>query len=71
MDVFSLQLILGTDKKNPTFSIYRNAKNPGFIYVYVGLALVEIVKDDPRSLVLLWLKRRLKTLKLRTSYRLW
>ncbi len=49
MEVFSLQKILGTDKKNSTFSIYKNPTKPGFFYVCVAFSIIETVKDDPKS----------------------
>lgn len=51
----SMQLIIGVDKNNPHFSIYRNSKTKE-IYVYLGFALMEIipdVKDNPQLKILL------------------
>jgi len=40
-----LQQILGTDKKNPVFTIYRDA-NEQILHVYYGGRLLEKVPDD-------------------------
>ena len=40
-----LQQILGTDKRNPVFSLYRDPHN-GKLHVYYGMQLLEIVIDD-------------------------
>jgi len=40
-----LQLIIGTDKRNPVFSLYRKA-DPPEVYVFFGGALLEVLKDD-------------------------
>ena len=42
-----LQQILGTDKKNPVFTIYRDAKEQ-ILHVYYGCKLLEKVPDDKR-----------------------
>ncbi|MCP4913588.1 MAG: hypothetical protein GY909_10750 [Oligoflexia bacterium] len=42
-----LQILIGTDKKNPFFSICRDENYPGSIHVYFGAALLEAVPDDP------------------------
>ncbi|MBK5101773.1 MAG: hypothetical protein JJE15_12390, partial [Desulfobacteraceae bacterium] len=42
-----LQQILGTDKKNPVFTIYRDAKEQ-ILHVYYGGKLLEKVPDDKR-----------------------
>lgn len=48
MDQFPpLQQILGTDKKNPVFTIYRDAKEQ-ILHVYYGGKLLEKVPDDKR-----------------------
>jgi hypothetical protein len=39
------QLLLPTDKRNPTFSIYRQ-EDTHTIHVYYGLELLEVVPDD-------------------------
>jgi transposase len=41
-----LQRLIGVDKKNPYFSICRDASNPGKIYVYFGAALMEVIAED-------------------------
>ena len=43
--VAALQQILGTDKRNPVFSAFRNAAQ-ALVYVYYGAQLLEIVPDD-------------------------
>jgi len=50
-----LQLIIGVDKNNPNFTIYRDSQAKE-IHVYIGLALLEIIpdkKDDPNLKFLL------------------
>ncbi|RKX24476.1 MAG: hypothetical protein DRP47_11320 [Candidatus Zixiibacteriota bacterium] len=42
-----LQQILGTDKKNPVFTIYRDAKEQ-ILHVYYACKLLEKVPDDKR-----------------------
>lgn len=41
-----LQRLIGVDKKNPYFTICRDASNPGNIYVYFGAALMEVISED-------------------------
>ena len=41
-----LQRLIGIDKKNPYFTICRDASNPGHIYVYFGAALMEVISED-------------------------
>lgn len=40
-----LQPILGTDKKNPVFSVYKHSETSQ-LHVYYGLELFEVVPDD-------------------------
>ena len=40
-----LQPILGTDKKNPVFSVYKHQETD-LLHVYYGLELFEVVPDD-------------------------
>lgn len=40
-----LQTIIGTDKRNPLFTVCRNSDSKE-IYIYYGAALLEIVKDN-------------------------
>lgn len=44
-----LQRLIGVDKKNPHFTICRDASNPGKLYVYFGAALMEVISDDASS----------------------
>jgi len=41
-----LQRILGTDKRNPVFSVSRQAANPSWLHVYYGAELLEVVPED-------------------------
>ena len=41
-----LQAIIGTDKKNPNFTIFRNTREKT-IDVYFGTSLFRVVKDIP------------------------
>lgn len=43
-----LQAILGTDKKNPMFAVYRDAEKRE-LHVYYGFELLEVVPDDKSS----------------------
>jgi hypothetical protein len=44
----ALQSVLGTDKKNPLFSVYRDP-DKSHLHVYYGLELLEVVPDDKQS----------------------
>ena len=44
----ALQSVLGTDKKNPVFSVYRDPDKSD-LHVYYGLELLEVVPDDKES----------------------
>ena len=41
-----LQPILGTDKRNPIFSVCRRAGPPASLHVYYGAELLEVVPED-------------------------
>jgi len=41
-----LQPILGTDKRNPVFSVCRQAGPPASLHVYYGAELLEVVPED-------------------------
>jgi transposase len=41
-----LQKIIGVDKKNPYFSIYKDTAEPGNLQVFFGAALMEVVPVD-------------------------
>jgi len=43
-----LQAILGTDKKNPMFTVYRD-ETKHELHVYYGFELLEVVPDDKTS----------------------
>ena len=43
-----LQAIIGTDKKNPMFAVYRDPSKRE-IHVYYGFELLEVVPDDKTS----------------------
>jgi hypothetical protein len=43
---FLLQPILGTDKRNPIFSVCRQAGAPPSLHVYYGAELLEVVPED-------------------------
>lgn len=45
---YGLQSILGTDKKNPMFAVYRDAAKRE-LHVYYGFELLEVVPDDKTS----------------------
>ena len=44
----ALQAVLGTDKKNPLFSVYSDP-DKSELHVYYGLELLEVVPDDKQS----------------------
>ena len=44
----ALQAVLGTDKKNPLFSVYRDP-DKSELHVYYGFELLEVVPDDKES----------------------
>jgi hypothetical protein len=46
--LYGLQAILGTDKKNPMFAVYRDPEK-GELHVYYGFELLEVVPDDKTS----------------------
>ncbi len=41
-----LQYLIGTGKRNPFFSVCRDENKPGYLYVYFGATLLEVVPDD-------------------------
>jgi len=41
-----LQPVLGTDKRNPVFSVYRRNGPTALLHVYYGVELLEVVPDD-------------------------
>jgi hypothetical protein len=41
-----LQPVLGTDKRNPVFSVCRQAGTPPSLHVYYGAELLEVVPED-------------------------
>ena len=41
-----LQPVLGTDKRNPIFSVCRQAGTPPSLHVYYGAELLEVVPED-------------------------
>ena len=43
------QLILGTDKRNPLFTVYSPEDEQEQLHVYYGLELLEIVSADPKA----------------------
>ena len=53
-----LQAIIGTDKKNPNFTVFRNSKEKTII-IYFGAALIETIPEEPGSRALKHLVARL------------
>ncbi len=47
--IVHLQQIIGVDKKNPFFTLCRNYRDPGKVYVFFGAALMEVVDEDRSS----------------------
>ena len=50
IDNVELQEILGVDKNNPYYTVYRNTEDSGRYYVFLGTMLFEIVEDNRDSL---------------------
>lgn len=44
-----LQPVLSTDKRNPVFSVYRQARAVPLLHVYHGAELIEVVSEDRRN----------------------
>jgi len=42
-----LQELIGTDKKNPFFTVCNNSQQPGKLLIYYGMTLLEVVEDNP------------------------
>jgi hypothetical protein len=45
------QEIIGVSKGNPYFTICRSTAHPDLVYVYFGVALLEVIPADPRHAV--------------------
>lgn len=43
-----LQPVLGTDKRNPVFSVCRQSGDPPSLHVYYGAELLEVIPEDGR-----------------------
>jgi transposase len=54
-----LQPVLGTDKRNPIFSVCRQAGPPPLLHVYYGAELLEVVPEDRRHVTFKLLVGRL------------
>lgn len=55
MHNYGLQLIIGTDKRNPVFTVHKK-EDTNEIYVFYGGALLEVVsnkKDNPELKLML------------------
>lgn len=59
MPDLTLQPILGTDKKNECFSVFKSTSDPAKLEVYFGMALLEKVNNDASSLLFKMLVGRL------------
>jgi hypothetical protein len=44
-----LQPVLGTEKRNPVFSVYRQARPVPLLHLYHGAELLEVVPEDRRN----------------------
>ena len=55
----ALQEILGVDKNNPYYTVFRNKNNPNKFYLFFGAALFEVVDTDKESLQFKFLIARL------------
>lgn len=61
-----LQAILGTDKRNPVFSVYREEEK-GLLHVYYGATLLESLPDDREHMQYKLLVARLYNAKVKAS----
>lgn len=59
MPDLTLQAILGTDKNNQCFSVFKSTADPVKLEVYFGMALLEKVNNDGSSLLFKMLIGRL------------
>ena len=59
MPDLTLQAILGTDKNNQCFSVFKSTADPAKLEVYFGMALLEKVNNDGSSLLFKMLIGRL------------
>lgn len=59
MPDLTLQPILGTDKNNQCFSVFKSTSDPAKLEVYFGMALLEKVNNDGSSLLFKMLVGRL------------
>ena len=63
---YSLQALIGTDAKNPFFTVFRNSKSKK-IEVYHGICLLETIVDEKDNPQLKLLIARLKNAGVKTS----
>lgn len=54
----NLQFLIGVDKKNPHFTIFRN-KEKGEIHIYYGATLFDVIVDSPENAELKFMLARL------------
>jgi hypothetical protein len=59
MPDLTLQAVLGTDKNNQCFSVFKSTTDPAKLEVYFGMALLEKVNNDGSSLLFKMLVGRL------------
>jgi transposase len=50
IDRGELQEILGVDKRNPYYTVYRSTEDSGKLFVFLGSLLFEVVKNDKESM---------------------
>ena len=56
-----LLMVIGIDKRNPLFTIYRDAKRAK-VYIYYGVILHEVIGDKKKLKLLLWFRNRNRNL---------
>lgn len=59
MSKTNLAPILGTDKNNSCFTVFKSHSNPNHLEVYFGMALLEVVNNDKSSVLFKLLVGRL------------
>ncbi len=62
----SLQAILGVDKRNPVFSVYKDAEN-NILHVYFSALILETIPDDREHVQYKLMVARLYNAKLKTT----
>ena len=67
MSKTNLAPILGTDKNNSCFTVFKSDSNPNKLEVYFGMALLEVVNHDKSSVLFKLLVGRLYNSRLKVK----